>query len=1286
MKLQNRLRWLWILLILMLVAGNQVASAASNLESTNQLHGNHEQSNSDDPHQGPRDAGGDNSHHPDTNSEPDLSAQNHEFHAQSDENGVRLMPVAKPAAQNPVAQTMKPPPKNTPVPTQPPRQDAKPDNASTPAPASVLLQSEPTPVSLLAMLSALRLNPIAQNGSISASSQTTLFTDQHTVLTTTPQLAIQPGSEIDIVARLLINDTQPLSNEEVVLLTDDTSVQQGKTDTTGSIHFQLPESLTAGDHQLKFIYAGRNGLLPSVVESTLHYHTETPGSAASQSVDRSASVVFADRTTVAALKAQAGMLQSSVVPANATVWQSFRAMIAPMLTQAKVLLTLVPGRALNTTVALWALFGLVGLGVVTASVGRLGGYWGKQEEAQQPKRVAPVSFSFAKFSKLNALFLPTPVWYGMRVTSIGCALGLAIVLFVRPERGLFIFWQLFIPCVPMLFFVAPGLWRNICPMAALNQTPRLFHFTKGWTTPKWMQQYGYLISISLFLVLVSSRKVLFNYNGPALAILILVSLASAFVMGNFFKGKSGWCSSICPLLPVQRIYGQTPLVTVNHAHCEPCLGCTKNCYDLSPKNAYLADLYDDDKQFAGFRKAFAGLFPGFVLAFYLLPNPPAISIWQMVAGFVFAAGLSMASFFLLDRVLPISSNKITVIYGALALNAYYWFNSVSLGSLFNANPPLWFVWPLRIVVFGLTLFWIYRTWQKEQPFIELTLAPQTFHSEFRVMPKEPAQGVGTKAQPGKVTFTSKSASDKPVVRIEPEGKCITVENNRTLLEIIESNGLPIETGCRMGLCGADPICVHEGMENLSKAGSDERNTLERLALAPNTRMACMARVRGDVKIGLTPGRPEVYQSSIVAGFKYDKSIQKVVIIGNGIAGVTAADHIRRRHPHCEIHLIGRERHHLYNRMGIARLIYGRSAMQGLYLLPDQWYEDFNITCWLNTHVTGICRDTQKVKLGTGDELSYDRLILTTGSQSFVPPIVGFGMAGSFVLRSAEDAMTIRAYVQEQGARQAIVAGGGLLGLEAAYALHKLGMRVTVLERSKALLSRQLDARSGEFLRAYLEGTGIQIAMECEAELLLDGADGRPKVKQVQLKNGRRLPCDLILVAAGIAPDIELAKASGLKINRAVIVDSQMRTSDPCIFAAGDVAEYDEKVYGLWPVAVSQAEIAAASAVAGAGVSINDYIESAPVTMLKVAGIDVTSIGRIKTQVGSENEEEIVLEESGTHRYRKLVIANGMIVGAILLDAQQDAPGVTEAIKTQMDVRSHLESLRSGNWQVLHDLA
>jgi nitrite reductase (NADH) large subunit len=296
----------------------------------------------------------------------------------------------------------------------------------------------------------------------------------------------------------------------------------------------------------------------------------------------------------------------------------------------------------------------------------------------------------------------------------------------------------------------------------------------------------------------------------------------------------------------------------------------------------------------------------------------------------------------------------------------------------------------------------------------------------------------------------------------------------------------------------------------------------------------------------------------------------------------------------------------------------------------------------------------------------------------VPPIVGFGLPGTFVLREADDAMRIRAFAQDHRARQAVVAGGGLLGLEAAYALHKLGLHAAVLERSDRLLKRQLDARAGQYLRDYLEHLGLDIVVNAETASVHAVADGASdeRVREVVLKDGRRLPCDVFLVAAGITPNITMAREAGLDCKRGVLVDETMRTSDPLIFAAGDVAEYSRQIYGLWPTAVEQAEVAATNALGATSL----YGGTVPVTILKVVGVDVTSVGRFEAE--RPDDLVIALEDPAEGRYRKLVIAEGKIVGAILLGYPQDASAVTAAIKQGRDVRALLPELRAGNWAIL----
>jgi NAD(P)H-nitrite reductase large subunit len=350
-------------------------------------------------------------------------------------------------------------------------------------------------------------------------------------------------------------------------------------------------------------------------------------------------------------------------------------------------------------------------------------------------------------------------------------------------------------------------------------------------------------------------------------------------------------------------------------------------------------------------------------------------------------------------------------------------------------------------------------------------------------------------------------------------------------------------------------------------------------------------------------------------------------------------------------------------------------MQTLSLTQEGWYDDKRITPWLNTQVVAIDREQRHVVLGTGESLPYDRLILAAGSSTFVPPIKGFGANGSFVLREAADAMRIRAYVQERGCRRAIVVGGGPLGLEAAYALKKLGLHVTVLEINPRLMRRQLDERAAEMLARYLEGLGLEILLGQESAAV-EAAHGR--VVGVRLVDGTILDADLFLLSAGIVPNAAVAREAGLAVDRGVVVDGRMNTTDPWIFAAGDVAEYQKVVMGLWPTAVEQAKVAATNAVGGDDL----YAGTIPVTILKVTGVDLMSVGRFEAE--DPDELEIVLEDTAAIGYRKLVIGKGKIVGAILLGYPLEAPGVVRAVKESLDVMLSLDELRVGDWSSLVD--
>jgi len=396
----------------------------------------------------------------------------------------------------------------------------------------------------------------------------------------------------------------------------------------------------------------------------------------------------------------------------------------------------------------------------------------------------------------------------------------------------------------------------------------------------------------------------------------------------------------------------------------------------------------------------------------------------------------------------------------------------------------------------------------------------------------------------------------------------------------------------------------------------------------------------------------------------------VVILGNGIAGVTAAEEIRRADPDCEVHVVGREIHPLYNRMGISRIIYGRSAMAGLFLLAEDWYEQRSITCWLNTRAVAINLPARQVEVGTGQRLGFDRLIVATGGRGHVPAIPGTHLPGCFVLREARDAADIRVYVQEHQAATAVVVGAGPLGVEAAHALHELGLAVWLLARGSRPLRDHVDKRCAALLSGYLAARGIAVV----PNTAVAAVHGPDRVRAVTLADGRRLTVDLVLVCAGLVPNVELARVAGLAVGRGVLVDAHMRASAPGVFAAGDVAELDNRIPGLWPTAVAQATVAAHNA-------LGDWesARAAPAPMmLKGIGIDLASAGRI---TGGPADEVVVRDVPDRHEYARLVVSAGRLAGAVLLGLPRETPAILRAVRSATPVPD-VAALRAGDWTAL----
>ena len=856
----------------------------------------------------------------------------------------------------------------------------------------------------------------------------------------------------------------------------------------------------------------------------------------------------------------------------------------------------------------------------------------------------------------NYLEMPTRVplwvWRALRVAAVGVFLAIAMASIVAPDDTLILFWGVLVPVLPLVFLVAPGSWRNVCPLAALNQGSRNLGISRAATPPGWFADYGYVIGTALFVGIVLGRKIWFNSTGAALATLLLAVGAGAAIGGWLLKGKSGWCSSICPMLPVQRVYGQTPFVGAPNSHCRPCVGCTKNCYDFNPRVAYVADMHDPDESFRGYRRFFVAGFPGLVQGFFVVPDVGTIGVAEMLGRVSLWVAGSISLFVFLQTYVKAHANRLPVFFGAAAFALFYWHTAGrfprALDTLFGGDWRL-LTWPLRVATLALVAIWIVRSFRVEDRFL----------ADMATTPVRVDLG------------RAKAALGGDNVEISFGHAIIVVPRGTTLLEAAEKAGVPIEAGCRQGVCGADPVAVLDGAELLSPVRRDESDTLIRLELGEPNRMACVTRANGSCSISLTPDRSSKVAPAAPA-FPPDPSVGRVVIIGNGIAGVTTADFLRRGHPDVRIDVIGAEPHHLYNRMGITRVVVGRSAMRGLYLLPDDWYEEHDITAWLNTRAVEIDRAAKIVRFGLGDELPYDRLVLATGGRGTIPAIEGFGKPGSFVLREAADAVALRACLQGHRRPRVVVAGGGLLGLEAGHALHELGADVTIVERSVRLLGRALDEPASEVLHSYFKSVGIEVRTEIE----LMAVSGEDRVRGVVTTAGEEIDCEAVVLAAGMTSNTELAEAAGLRVDRGVVVDEHLRTSDPDIFAVGDVAEFAGRTWGLWPVAVQQARVAA-TVIAGGD---DAYVDVTPKTTLKGCGLDVVSFGPVAP---TADEVAVVDDDRARHRYRKLVFRDGRLEGGIFLGHGDDAIAAEQAAADGRHFTpDEIATLQSGDWAPL----
>jgi nitrite reductase (NADH) large subunit len=402
-------------------------------------------------------------------------------------------------------------------------------------------------------------------------------------------------------------------------------------------------------------------------------------------------------------------------------------------------------------------------------------------------------------------------------------------------------------------------------------------------------------------------------------------------------------------------------------------------------------------------------------------------------------------------------------------------------------------------------------------------------------------------------------------------------------------------------------------------------------------------------------------------------MEKIIIIGNGVAGATAAEVVRKNNKDVSISVYSDEPYPFYSRIKLPHFLGDEIKQEDTYIYKADWYKENKIEFHPNTKIKKIDTDKKNIIIESGEKVEFDKLLLATGSANFIPPIKGKEKEGFFTLRTIRDVLSIKEYSLKN--RNALLIGGGLLGLEAARGLKVRGLDVTVVEFFSRLLPRQLDEKGGKVLQRLIERMGIEIVLNAQSDEVLGGNN----VAGLKLKGGRTIESNLIIISAGITPRIELAKDAGIATNKGIIVNEKMETNIKGIYAAGDCAEFQGRIYGLWTASTEQGTVAGNSI---SGV-YTVYSGTTPSTTLKIVGIDLTSIGVVNPEIpstpplekgGMGGFKELIREDGSDNIYKKLVIKDGKIVGAIILGDTKEVRTISKLIKNGVDVSKYEDKL------------
>ncbi len=867
--------------------------------------------------------------------------------------------------------------------------------------------------------------------------------------------------------------------------------------------------------------------------------------------------------------------------------------------------------------------------------------------------------------------IPKFFWHLLRLTGLIALGGLLWLIRTKPDIGNALLWDVIIPVLPLVFFIMPGFWRNVCPAAVINQIPRRLRLSINIKLNKIMRIWSYTIAMVTFFMMMYFYPLI---TQQSLTLLIMLgSLLFILIMGLLFEGKSGWCGTFCPMAPIERLFGHTPIIATRNAFCETCVGCQKNCMDFLPRAALISDVYDVDSSYQSHRTFFIAILPGFLFGFFMTEGA-LITPLYMLAYSVSSLGV----FHIAKAYIPISFYRLNSLFSFTSFGIFYYF---MIPNIFTTLDEIALklvaekiILPKHVVILSQE-FYIYNTYGF-LVFLMVIAMLISYAQELRfsiptTYPNSPKVDIKKIAQ---------------LIREYTNGMSVTEETNnftfsifegQTLLHALERSEFHIESGCRMGLCGSDPVAITDGAANLSPISPEEADTLSRLGLTGQARLACMVKVNGSIGISVNCFSPNAQNLSknpktdIGWGMldipHHKKGIpdplknKKIVIVGNGIAGMSATQYLRRLSPEANITVISNEIFPFYNRMGLTKLLENRLySSDNMVLLPPIWYEQQRITQMLNNKIAHIDTNAKTLSISPTEIVPYDSLVLAIGAKARQPDIPNINtLEGCFSVRNMEDILEISNSLSQTRIKNVAILGGGWLGIEIAVALKKRNLNVTLIHIYDHLLNKIGNRTASTILENFLKNQRINIIYETNIARI----SGSGKLEKIHLtKDDKSLATELCIFTIGMVPHTDFIGRSSIKCGSGILVNRKMQTSEPDIYAVGDCVELTDEPLGLWGASMEMGKVAALN-LAGIEKDFNTDNCYLPY-ILKVPEIDFRAFGQTTPDEGDKVFEE---HDKNSNKYWFVVVnEHNYIVGGVFVNHTEMSNSLFKAMRFRLD--------------------